>query len=229
MAKQRLGKWRRFAQGHLTCSWAGWNEHTGPSLDPFTLCLIVPMQDTEVCKFHLPGGGLPARGIGCPWHWLKGLPSFCGGEESFCLACHLPFSTWVGFNLADDRYLSISPPWGKRELKVAQEEGALGSALCLGTKEQLSCSGSKCLLHRASGGQGGSSSREGSSWIWSICPLEKEGGSSLCIQKGPSAVLLPPSLSALITMPLPSLAQLCISGAVFSSSWVSWILSGFHQ
>lgn len=121
----------------------GWNEHAGRSLDLWILCLTVPLQGTEVCKFHLSGGGLPARDTWHLWHRLKGLPSCCGGKESFCLAFHLPFSTWVGFNLADNRYLRIPPLWGKQKLKVAQEEGAQGYALCLGTKEQLSRSGSK--------------------------------------------------------------------------------------
>lgn len=70
------------------------DEHVSSSLDFFLLCLAIPIQDTEVHKFHLPQQVLPAEASGSPWHWLKGLSSCCGSRESFGLAFLLQFSTW---------------------------------------------------------------------------------------------------------------------------------------
>lgn len=57
--------------------------------------------------------------------------------------------------------------------------------------------------------------REGSSRTRSVCPLEKAGGSSLGTWEELPDVLLPTGPVCLITVPLPSLLQLCVSGAMF--------------
>ena len=45
----------------------------------------------------------------------------------------LPFSTWVGFNLANNRYLHSPSPWKEQNFSVPRKKG-LRARLCVRAK-----------------------------------------------------------------------------------------------